>query len=165
VLDGKRSAIYLNDHLAGSTGVVELVRRSLASNRESSFGALLGELLPEVEADRASLVGVMQRLDVRRDRLKEAAAWTAEKAGRLKLNGSISGYSPLSRLVELEVIVMGVHGKLSLWRALAAVADADPRLERAELELLASRAESQLERLEHEREAVARLALALSARR
>jgi hypothetical protein len=163
VLDPKLTPIYLNDHLAGSTGVVELVRRSLSSNRGNSFGMLLAELLPEIEADRKSLLDLMGRLGVRRNPVKEAAAWAAEKAGRLKLNTGVSdfrsGYSPLSRLVELEGVAMGVQGKLSLWRSLEAAAEADQRLDRAALGGLASRAESQLERLGRERESVARDAL------
>ena len=38
------------------------------------------------------------------------AGWVAEKAGRLKLNGSLLTYSPLSRLVELEGLSLGVEG-------------------------------------------------------
>ena len=60
----------------------------------------------------------MDRLGVRKDPLKPAAAWMAEKLGRLKLNGQLSGYSPLSRVVELEGLHIGITGKLELWKAL-----------------------------------------------
>ena len=46
---------------------------------------------------------------------KSAGAWTAEKFGRLKPNGQLTGYSPLSRLVELEGLKLGITGKLGLW--------------------------------------------------
>jgi hypothetical protein len=36
----------------------------------------------------------------------------------LKLNGQLRGYSPLSRLDELELLQIGVAGKRRLWRAL-----------------------------------------------
>ena len=55
----------------------------------------------------------------------------AEKLGRLKPNGQILGYSPLSRLVELETLALGITGKRSLWEALLGVADEDARLDRA----------------------------------
>jgi hypothetical protein len=32
----------------------------------------------------------------------------------------VTGYSPLSRLEELEILTLGVQGKLLLWQALAA---------------------------------------------
>ena len=38
-------------------------------------------------------------------------AWSAEKFGRLKLNGQLSGYSPLSRLEELEILALVAEGK------------------------------------------------------
>jgi hypothetical protein len=60
----------------------------------------------------------MDQLAIRRRRGKPALAWTGEKLGRLKLNGQLSGYSPLSRLVELEFLYVGIAGKLRLWGAL-----------------------------------------------
>ena len=63
----------------------------------------------QIEEDVDSLQEVMDRLDVKPDRVKEAMGWTAEKLGRLKLNGQLLGYSPLSRLVELEGLMLGDH--------------------------------------------------------
>ncbi|HEX4670250.1 MAG TPA: hypothetical protein VH275_09805 [Solirubrobacterales bacterium] len=60
----------------------------------------------------------MERLAIRRGRVKPAAAWVGEKLGRLKLNGQLRGYSPLSRLLELEALQIGISGKMRLWRAL-----------------------------------------------
>jgi hypothetical protein len=91
--------------------------------------------------------------------VKTAAAWAGEKLGRLKLNGQLTGYSPLSRLLELEALVAGLEGKRSLWSALARVRDADRRLDAFDLEALAERARSQRERLEPYRLAAAAEAL------
>lgn len=112
-------SIYLNDHLAGATVGVELVRRAYASNREEA--ELAGSLEPiraEIETDRETLEQVMDRLGVRRSTLKPVGGWLAEKAGRLKPNGQLFGYSPLSRLVELEALCIGIAGKIQLWAAL-----------------------------------------------
>jgi hypothetical protein len=112
-------AIYLNDHLAGATVGVELARRLHSSNADDpAMADPLGEVCSEIETDRATLEHVMERLGVRRRRVKAAGAWTAEKLGRLKLNGQLTGYSPLSRLVELELLYIGITGKLRLWKAL-----------------------------------------------
>jgi hypothetical protein len=43
-------AIYLNDHLAGSTVARELARRAAASNRGSTYGPFLEALVPELAA-------------------------------------------------------------------------------------------------------------------
>jgi hypothetical protein len=156
--DHKLLSIYLNDHLAGSTAGLELVRRSASSNRGTPYGEFLEWLVEEIEDDRASLIGLMEQLSVGRDRLKEVAAWSFEKAGRLKPNGQLTGYSPLSRLVELEGLWVGVNGKLSLWRSLSAVADGESRLDPVRLNALEARAEEQLRRIADHRPAIARQA-------
>lgn len=76
--------IYLNDHLAGATGGVELARRLRASNRDDAvFGETLSRVCAEIEADRTVLEQVIKELGYTRDKFKPAAAWVAEKLGRL----------------------------------------------------------------------------------
>lgn len=113
-------AIYLNDHLAGATGGVELARRLRASNRGNDvFGQPLDRICVEIEEDRATLEQVIDRLGFSQSRVKPAGAWVAEKLGRLKLNGRLRGYSPLSRVLELEGLLIGITGKMALWETLA----------------------------------------------
>src|SRR3954465_3970114 len=96
-------AIHLNAPLAGAAGGLELARRALGANRGTAFEAPLQRLATEIAEDREALLDVMDRLGARRDPVKQWAGWLAEKAGRLKPNGRLLGYSPLSRVVELEV--------------------------------------------------------------
>lgn len=111
--------IYLNDHLAGATAGVELARRLRSSNHDDvDFGAPLAEVCAEVEADRETLQRAMGRLGIRRGCVKPAAAWAGEKLGRLKPNGRLRGYSPLSRVIELEMLAIGIAGKARMWRTL-----------------------------------------------
>ena len=152
-------ATYLNDHLAGSTAGRDLARRLASSNRGSDFyGPATEQLADEIGEDREALLEIMRSLDVGVDHVKVAGGWTVEKLGRLKLNGRLFSYSPLSRLVELEAITLGVRGKLAMWEALAAVLAGDERLARVDLEL-AERAVAQLETLERLRLAAAGEAL------
>ena len=149
--------IYLNDHRAVSTAGVELAKRCLSSNKETPLGGFLQALLREIESDRATLEAVMTTLGMPKDRIKAAAAWTAEKVGRLKSNGRIRGYSDLSRVLELESLYIMAEGKILLWRNLSFVAETDPRLASFDFEELAERSRSQMAQLdEHRREAVAR---------
>ena len=143
--------IYLNDHLAGSVVGYELVGRILSNNEEGELGNFLRLLKVEIEADRDELLSVMKALDMRPDPAKQAGGWLAEKAGRLKLNGRLRGYSPLSRLVELEGLCVGVEGKKELWLALERIAPEDSRLARFDLGGLASRAQKQRDELERHR--------------
>ena len=104
-------------------------------------------------------LGLMERLGIRKKQLRLRLAWVAEKGMRLKPNGRLVGYSPLSRVLELEGLTMGITGKLELWRSLQAIADGDGRLPEAEIETLIHRAESQRYRVEDLRIKAAREAL------
>jgi hypothetical protein len=134
-------AIYLNDHLAGATLGVELARRLRSSNKGGEFAAPIARLCEEIEADRETLERLIAHLEIRRSRLKAAGAWAAEKLGRLKLNGQLTGYSPLSRLVELEMLYLGITGKMQLWKTLERTAS--ERLAEFDFGELAARAARQ----------------------
>jgi hypothetical protein len=157
-VDSRLIAIYLNDHLAGATGGLELARRAHGANRGTEFEAPLARLAAEIAEDRDALVDVMARLGVARDPVKVWAGWLAEKVARLKLNGRIAGYSPLSRVIELEALALGVEGNRALWRALAAEVAGDARLEGVDLAALGRRAERQRRLIERERLRAAALA-------
>jgi hypothetical protein len=139
----KYLSIYLNDHLAGATVGVELSKRAASSNEGTEYGDFLTELSHEVAEDRASLERLMERFGVKKDRVKTTGAFLGEKVGRLKPNAHLTSYSPLSRVVELEALTLGVTGKLALWQALIGVQDADDRLDPEELAVLVERAEGQ----------------------
>jgi hypothetical protein len=148
--------IYLQDHLAGATAGLELARRARGANEGSEYGPPLAKLADEIEADRRQLEGIMETLGFGSDRLKVAAAWGLEKVGRLKLNGELTSYSPLSRVVELEGLLTGITGKWGLWMALLQIAPEEPRLDAALLERLRDRADAQRETVEELRERAAR---------
>lgn len=145
--------LYLRDHDAAAAGGLQLLRRSSASNAESTFGRTLGELVVQVEQDAAVLRRIATRLDVGPDPVKRAAAWVGVRLGALKLNARLVRYSPLSRVYELEGLMRGVRAKRALWRSLQQVADVDTRLDKGELERMEQRADEQLVTLDelHER--------------
>ena len=145
-----RLATYLNDHLAGAMGGGELSRRLSQENQRTAYGPHLERIAGEIQEDTAALKDVMARMGVEEDRIKQAGAWAAAQAGRLKLNGQLLGYSPLSRLVELEALTLGVTGKLAMWVVLNEVCGEDPRLAGVDFPGLIARAKEQrgtLERL------------------
>ena len=138
-----RLATYLNDHLGGSATGRELGRRIVASNRGNEYGIVMEQVTGEIEEDVQALQDLMARLEIEPDRIKEAMGWTMEKLGRLKLNGQLLGYSPLSRLVELEGLMLGINGKLAMWHVLRSVLAKDPRVEGFDFERLIGRAQEQ----------------------
>ncbi len=143
--------IYLEDHYAGATAGLELARRSAGANRGTLYGDVLDRIAVEIEEDRDSLRVIMTTLGVGPDRFKVAGAWAGEKAGRLKLNGHLTGYSPQSRVIEIEGLVVAVTAKRCLWAALHHVAPQEPRLDIEELDRLLERADRQLADLEEQR--------------
>jgi hypothetical protein len=140
--------IYLNDHLAGATGVVELARRAARANQGSDIGDVLARLEAEVVEARAALRHMMAALSIPLRHYKVYAAWVAEKAGRLKLNGQVRGRSPLSIVVELEALRLGIEANAAGWRTLREVAEHDGRLDAAQLDGLLARAHHQADILE-----------------
>ena len=148
-------AIYLNDHLTGATLGVEVARRTAASNRGDPIGEPLAAVCAEIEEDFETLKRLMGELGVRRDRFKPAMAWAGEKLGRLKPNGQLTGYSPLSRLLELEFLSIGIAGKAELWNSLGQ--SFDGRLGELDFEALMRRAE-------HQRDVIQELHLHAAAR-
>jgi hypothetical protein len=145
----KLLAIYLAGDLAGATAGAAVAQRAVGSNRANdAYYRSLAVLAEEIREDRASLLGIMGALKVGTDPVKQALAWAAEKGGRLKLNGHLLSYSPLSRLDELELLALGVTGKLALWRSLELLAPEEARLHAEQLTELIARAERQLEEIE-----------------
>ena len=110
--------IYLADHLAAATAGVDRARRTARTNAGTDCGSVLERLAGEIDDDRRTLERLVAALGFRPSRAKTAVAWAAEKLGRLKLNGQVRGYSPLSRVLELEALSVGVAGKLALWESL-----------------------------------------------
>lgn len=146
---------YLNDHLAGSEGAVELARHARNSNPDTPLGAYLDTFLVEIEEDRAVVRDLLERLGGGTNAVKTAVGWVAEKASRLKLNHPLQSYTAFIRMEELEGLLLGVRGKLALWHALKEVAS-DPHFAGVDFTRLAERAEHQLSEIERHRLEAAR---------
>lgn len=148
----KLLGIYLDDHLAVLAGGRALARRTLRETQDAALRRFLGELLPELEEDAASVAGRIRSLGREPSALKQRLARLGERAGRLKPNGRLVSPSPLSRLVELEGLEAILGASRALWRALERAAGAEGDEEAARL---AARAEDRLAELERLRLEVA----------
>jgi hypothetical protein len=147
-------SIYLNDHLAGSTGGVGRARAARDANEGTEFFEPLAAVCREIEEDRSSLESLMDDLGIGRSRVKTTLGGLGEKAGRLKPNGQLRGYSPLGRVIDLEVLLLGITGKLRLWTLLGDLLDGETS---RDLTALARRAEDQRTRVGQLQERAARL--------
>lgn len=148
---------YLNDHLAGSTAAIDLLRHLEGTADAGGRGPFFAALRADIEADRAELVALIDRLGAAEGGVRQAVAWVAEKLARLKLRVE-SGGGPLHLLEAVEAVAIGVHGKGALWRALAATAEGVPALRGPDYSRLINRADEQRQRIEAVRLEAARAA-------
>jgi hypothetical protein len=149
---------YLNDHLAGSHTAVETVNRLLEDAPDLS--AALAQLKTEIEEDREQLRALMQALGVTESVVRKAGGWLAERATSVKLGIDDKAKGPLRRLERLELLSLGIEGKIGMWRALQAVAAADSAFQILDYAQLTERGRDQRARVEALRLEAGHLALA-----
>ncbi len=125
----RRLGIYLNDHLAALCGVESRARYSAEANDDPELVAALEKVAGEAADDREALLAVMRSLGVGRSRFKELSVLVLERAGRLKLNGRLVRYSPLSRIEELEFLAVGTALTERAWEALEILREELPPLD------------------------------------
>lgn len=146
--------IYLNDHRTGATGAKAMVERMIASNEGTPLGETLLGIRHELDEDAKALETVMRHLHATPNPAKNLAAVIGERVGRLKMNGRLRGYSPLSRVLEIEGLMAAIDMKRRLWESLQILAGAD-ELGGIDLARYMRRADDQRERLlTHHEEAV-----------
>src|SRR5688572_25473775 len=92
----------------------------LGASEDAEIRAFLEGLRPELHEDRKAGEALLRKLGAEPPRARYVLARVGEKAGRLKLNGALTGYTPLSRLVELEGLGAGVAASQALWEGVAA---------------------------------------------
>jgi hypothetical protein len=153
-------ATYLNDHLAGAMGLLELLAYLDSAQAGTDGEQFVAELRADVKADREELETLMRRLRIVKSQPRQAAAWLAEKVAELKLRVDDPANGALRLLAALEAVVIGIEGKRAMWRALAAAAADAPKLQGLDYDRLIQRAEAQRLQVETVRLEVARIALA-----
>lgn len=158
--DERYLAIYMNDQLALGVLWREIARRSARANHGTPAGEAIERVAQAISEDVATFEQMMARLEIPKTPAKPLLALAGERFGRLKLNGHLRGYSPLSRFEELDFLIMGIDGKVVLWENLRDLANLGMRLPDADFEDLILRARQQRALLEPFHEEAGREALA-----
>jgi vacuolar-type H+-ATPase subunit I/STV1 len=151
---------YLNDHLAGSVGALEMLEHLIKLHEKKDREPFYRRLRAEVEEDQKVLQNLLEKVGGRESRVRKAAAWMSEKLGEAKLALDDRGDNQLRILEALETVALGIQGKLLLWRALGSVSATRPALRAVDFGQLERRARQQFEQVDTERLLVARTALA-----
>jgi hypothetical protein len=138
---------YLQDHRAGAAMGSDLAHRLAEENIGTPYEDFLVGLAQQIDGDVEMLEQVMDRFGISKPALKIAGAKVGEKLGRLKPNEQLTGYSPLSRVLEIEGLRGGVQAKQGLWDSLAELAKHDDRLDPEQMAELQAKAQKQLDGL------------------
>jgi hypothetical protein len=147
---------YLNDHLAGSVGALELLDRMIEAYEGKPLGRFFCDLRADIHSDQEQLEELIAKLDIAESSVRKAGAWFIEKLSRPKFDLGEGGKVEIGLFLALEALVLGITGKRSLWRALHAASRTVPALARLDYSGLEKRAIEQCERVEARRLEAAR---------
>lgn len=145
-IDAKLLGLYLSDHLSGSTAGVSRIQRMAEAYADTPVAADLARVSAELQRERDLLEGLIHDLGVRQRPHRQAAAWLAEHAGRLKLNGRIVRRSPMTMVLEAELMRGAILGKIGGWQTLEELAP-DLGMDPATFQKLGDDARSQIDAL------------------
>lgn len=150
-LDRGLLGLYLADHLSGATGGLARVERMAEDYTDKPWHGDLVSLVRELRSERDEVRSIIESLGTSRRPLRQGLAWAGERLGRLKLNRRLTSRSPMSPVLELELMRGAVMAKQGLWqvlRDLPAEHHAALGVEAAELDRLVAQAADQRDRLE-----------------
>jgi hypothetical protein len=146
---------YLNDHLAGSVGALELIDRLIDVYQGRPLERFFADLRNEIDADQETLKELIAKRGEKESTVRKAGAWVMEKLSRGKIQLDADGAEDTGLFLALEGLALGIHGKRSLWRVLAVTSQTVPSLCGLDYAVLEQRAVEQHDRVEAKRMEVA----------
>jgi len=144
----KQLAIYLNDHLAGATGALELLSHLEKTSTDTAVGAALTQLHAEIEGDRQMLEQLMEQLKIDVSISRKVSGWLGEKLAYAKLQLDDTSSGSMRLFEGLEALGLGIQGKRGLWQALAVASEFESELRHVQYDHLIQQAEDQHRRVE-----------------
>ncbi|MDD9206116.1 NAD-dependent epimerase/dehydratase family protein, partial [Georgenia sp. 10Sc9-8] len=142
--DDSLLGLYLSDHLTGATAGLSRFERIAEAYRDLPLHAELVEVTEQIRAEREFLDELIENLQLSQRPHRQAAAWLGEHFARLKANGRFFSRSPMSAVLEPELMRSAVLGKLGVWQTLRDLAP-DLGLDAEEMQSLADQARAQAE--------------------
>ncbi|MFD0893744.1 hypothetical protein KBB96_10000 [Luteolibacter ambystomatis] len=150
---------YLNDHLAGSAGAVDLIQTLADRAKEPEEKRFFIDLKAEVEKDRVMLKKLLETVGSGGSGMLQAAGNLTAKASRLKLAWEGLDPGKLGAFEALEILVLGIQGKRVLWRMLGEIAGEIPEWAGIDFAALEADAVRQRDAVEGKRLTAGRAAL------
>jgi len=142
-------AIYLHDHYAGSHFAIELLDSIQKQYTGEPLGDFAQRISEEIEQDRHVLRHLIDTIGKTHLDAAEVLGWLSEKVGQLKLRRDHSG--GLGTFEALEMLALGIQGKVSLWNVLPEIRKVDRRVPDLDFPTLLDRAQKQYSQVEEQR--------------
>jgi hypothetical protein len=99
---------YLNDHLAGSVGALELLDRLIDDNRWKPLERFLRDLRNEIDTDQKTLKELIAKLGEKESTVRKAGAWIVEKLSRARIQLSEKREREIGLFLALEALALGI---------------------------------------------------------
>lgn len=109
---------YLSDHLTGATAGRARSRKMAQWYASSPLSPDLTRVAAEIDEEHGRLAALIDDLGLTQPLPKVLLARIGEAVGRLKPNGRLVSGSPMTPLLELELLRSAVNGKQGLWETL-----------------------------------------------
>lgn len=122
-IDWPLLSLYMSDHISGATAGVQRMSRMAEEYKDTPHGADLARMTRELKEERAFYLELVKRRGLPQRSYRQVAAWIGERVGRLKLNGRLTGGSPMTPVLESELMQGAVLAKIAGWRTLSTYAD------------------------------------------
>jgi hypothetical protein len=142
-------AIYLHDHYAGSHFAIELLDSIVDQYSTEPLGDFARRISEEIEQDRHTLRHLIETTGKTHLDAAEVLGWFSEKVSQLKMRRDHSG--GLGTFEALEMLALGIQGKIGLWTALPEIRKVDPRIPDLDFATLLARAQTQYNQVEEQR--------------
>ena len=138
---------YLSDHLTGATAGRARSKKMAQWYASSPLSPDLTRVAGEIDEEHGRLAALIDDLGLTQPLPKVLLAQLGEAVGRLTPNGRLCSGSPMTPLLELELLRSAVNGKQGLWETLVEYSD-ELGLDAREFEQLARQAGEQSKVLE-----------------
>ncbi|WP_106849955.1 hypothetical protein [Blastococcus sp. Marseille-P5729] len=117
-IDWDLLSLYMNDHVSGATAGVARLNHMAKQYQDTPHGENLSRIARELREERAFYLELIRRRELPQRSYRQALAWVGERVGRLKFNRRPLSTSPMTPVLESELMQSAIAGKISGWQTL-----------------------------------------------
>lgn len=118
--------IYLNDHLAGAAGGTVLVTKLAESTIDNAENLFFTDLKEKIERDRQLLTEMIIEAGLKVGTIRHSVGAVISRVGVWRMENDGLELGELGRFEMIELLAVGIHGKLLLWKTLEEVSSSYP---------------------------------------